>query len=75
MWLPLPAQALILTSPQVVVSAMDLSTACALQPVCKSNRVQEVMLTMYNDEAKAFGRNSSLFDRDVPEVPVPPVNG
>ena len=53
---------------------MDLSTARALKIVCKNNRVQEVMLTLFKEEVKTFGRNSSIFDREVPEVPVPPVN-
>ena len=53
---------------------MDLSTARALKIVCKNNRVQEVMLTLFKEEATTFGRDSSIFDRDVPEVPVPPVN-
>ena len=77
----LPVHTLILTSPQVVVSAMDFSTTCMLKMVCKSNRVQEVMLTLFKEEVKTFihgpfgpGRNSSWICRDVPEVPVPPVN-
>ena len=32
------------------------------------------MLTLFKEEVKTFRRNSLIFDRDVPEVPVPPVN-
>ena len=53
---------------------MDLFTACALKLVCKNNRVQEIMLTMYKDEVKAFARNSSLIFREIPVTPAPPVN-
>ena len=60
---------------------MDLSTARALQIVCKNNRVQEVMLTLFKEEVKTFilqpfgpGRDSSWLFRDVPRVPAPPVN-
>ena len=51
---------------------MDLFSACALTMVCKNNRVQEIMLTMYKDELKAFARKNSLFFRDI--IPVPPMN-
>ena len=44
-----------------LANAMDIFTACALTMVCKNNRVQEIMLTMYKDEVKAFARKNSLF--------------
>ena len=53
---------------------VGLSSARALNMVCKSNRTQEVMLAMYKDEVKTCGCNSSLFDRFVLGVPVHPVN-
>ena len=53
---------------------MLLSTARTLTIVCKNNRAQEVMLTLFEEEVKTFGRSSSIFDRAVPEVPVHPVN-
>ena len=51
---------------------MDLATACALTMCCRNNRVQEIMLTMYKDEAKTFARNNSLFFLDI--IQVPPMN-
>ena len=57
-----------------VIAAMDLSSAQALLLVCKSNAVQQVMLTGYKEEAKAFAHNSRRFSRDIPEPPVPPAN-
>ena len=48
---------------------MDLSTACALKMVCKSNRVQEIMLTMYKDEVRAFARKNLLFFNHISSVP------
>ena len=51
---------------------MDLATACALTMCCRNNRVQEIMLTMYKDEVKAFARNNSLFFRDI--IQVSPMN-
>ena len=52
---------------------MDLSSARALLVASKNNRVQENMITLFKEETKTFGR-SSIFERDVPEVPVPPAN-
>ena len=40
---------------------MGLFSACALTMDCKNNRDQEIMLTMYKDEAKAFARKHSIF--------------
>ena len=54
------------------VKAMDLSSAHALLLACKSNAVQQVMLTCFKEEAKAFAQNSRHFSRDIPEPPVPP---
>ena len=51
---------------------MDLFSACALTMVCKNNRVQEIMLTMYKDEVKAFARKNSLFFRAI--IQAPPMN-
>ena len=52
--------------------AINLSSARALLLACKSNAVQQVMLTCYKEEAKAFAQNSRHFSRDIPEPPVPP---
>ena len=52
---------------------MDLSSARALLVASKNNRVQEIMLTLFKEETKTFARGS-MFNRDVPEVPVPPAN-
>ena len=48
---------------------MDLQTAQALLMVAKKNRVVDVMLTLYKDEVKAFGRVSIIRDL-IPEAPV-----
>ena len=53
--------------------AMDLRSAHALLMVAKNNRVVDVMLTLYKDEAKAFGRDS-CFRVNVPEREVFPAN-
>ena len=52
---------------------MDLQTAHALLMVAKKNRVVDVMLTLYNDEVKAFGRVSIMRDL-IPEDPVLPTS-
>ena len=53
--------------------AMGLQTAHALLMVAKKNRVVDVMLTLYKDEVKTFGRNSIMRDC-IPEDPVLPAN-
>ena len=50
---------------------MDLATACALTMTCKNNRIQEIMLTMFKDEVRAFARKSLLFFNHI--TPVPPI--
>ena len=48
---------------------MDLQTAHALLMVAKKNRVVDVMLTLYKDEVKAFGR-VSIMRNLIPKDPV-----
>ena len=52
--------------------AMDLSSAHALLLACKSNAVQQVMLTCYKEEARVFAKTHWPHCNFSPGPPVPP---